>query len=63
MKKLRRYRREKGLSQTELAEAIGVNQSNICRWERGGYLPNAAQVAALIRIFERSEAELFEDEV
>ena len=32
---LKRIRETKGMSQTELAEAVGVRQSMICQMERG----------------------------
>ena len=37
---LRQARIARGLSQTELAEAMGVDQATVSRWERGTQLPD-----------------------
>ena len=34
--KLRRWRKEHGLTQRKLAEKLGVTNSCVCRWELGG---------------------------
>ena len=47
--KIRAARKAAGLSQTELAEKIGVVQSNVCRWERGAHRP---QIDTLKKIAE-----------
>lgn len=50
---LRRFRREKGLSQKEVAEIMGLESSSVVsRWEKGTRLPdtmNALKLAALYR--------------
>ena len=35
MIKIRQYRQSKGISQTELAEALGIAQTQYSRYERG----------------------------
>lgn len=37
---LREYRKNKGLSQTELAEKIGVSQNTVSSWETGRTEPS-----------------------
>lgn len=58
MKNLRRYRREKGYTQAELAKALGVDQSAVCRWERGELKPAPSKLCKLIELLGHNEAEL-----
>ncbi len=44
---LKRLRRERGLSQRELAKQLYVNKSTIARWESGVRLPDAAMISRL----------------
>ncbi|WP_336946695.1 helix-turn-helix domain-containing protein [Asaia sp. HN010] len=37
---IRSYRKEKGLSQRELAEALGINKSAVAQWELGNTEPS-----------------------
>ena len=37
--RLKRYRREKGMTQQELADELGVSNKTISRWESGGGTP------------------------
>lgn len=46
MHPIERYRRARGLTQVELAEAIGVHQNTVQRWENGA-MPRPGQ---LVRI-------------
>ena len=39
---LRKLRKEKGLSQSQLSSQMFVNKSTIARWENGTRLPDAA---------------------
>lgn len=41
---LRRYREQKNIKQSELAEKIGANQKDISRWERGERVPGAENI-------------------
>ena len=44
---VKEIRQTAGLSQTELALAVGVGQSTISHWETGQYSPGFDEVAAL----------------
>lgn len=46
---LRRRRRRQGLSQADLAAAIGRDRSTVSRWESGERLPTLASLTALGR--------------
>ena len=47
---LRKLRKEKGLSQIQLANQMFVDKSTIARWENGRRLPDAAMIMRLSRI-------------
>lgn len=38
---IKKMRLKRGLTQKQLAELLGVNQSHISRWEAGTYQPSA----------------------
>lgn len=40
-------RQERGLTQTQLAEMLGVNQISISRWENNKHLPSIEQFIAI----------------
>jgi len=46
---VRDVRREAGLSQAQLAAALGTTQSAVSRWERGHDTPRADTLAAILR--------------
>ena len=46
---IREARQYAGMSQTELAEAVGTKQSVISRWERGREAPRADTLAKVLR--------------
>ena len=49
---LRNLRTKKGISQTQLARAMFVNNSTISKWENGIHLPDAALITRLARVLE-----------
>ena len=57
--RLKKFRKEKGLSQENLAMAIGKNSSTIARFESGRLIPDAEQIFLLCNELEISECELF----
>jgi len=48
--KLADWRKERGLSQRDVGDAIGVNQSHIARFESGKLIPNRWQMPALFAL-------------
>ena len=52
--RLKDLRLEKGLSQKQLAEEIGVKQPTIARWERGEQVANIDCAIALAQFFDVS---------
>ena len=60
-KKLKRsLRAAAGMTQTELADAVGASTVTVHNWERGKRHPHPYFIEALCRVFECSEEELFE---
>lgn len=49
--RLKRYRRERGLTQQELAERIGVSNKSVSRWESGSY-PDVPTLVSLARALD-----------
>ena len=58
---MRERRGEQGLSQAELAQAMGVSRQTINAIETGRYLPSLPLAMALARYFETSVEEMFSD--
>ena len=59
--KIKELRKEKGLSQTALGNAIGVSQKAVDYWELGINEPKASYIMALVRFFQISYNDFFED--
>ena len=57
--KLKKFRKEKGLSQENLARIIKKNATTIGRFENGKLIPNAEEIFLLCNELEISENELF----
>ncbi|MFA5449752.1 MAG: helix-turn-helix domain-containing protein [Clostridia bacterium] len=56
--RLYELRRKKGMSQEELADAIGVTRQAVSKWERGESSPDTDNLIALARLYEVSLDEL-----
>lgn len=57
--RLKKFRKEKGLSQENLAHAINKSNSTIARFESGEIIPNAEDIFLLCKELEIDEYELF----
>ena len=58
MKTIRELRQERGWTQLDLANAIGVTPVTVFNWERGEHEPKASQLRALARAFGVSMDEI-----
>ena len=56
---IRRFRQERGLSQTELARQIGISQSDLSRMEKGEYRVPLDVLFRILQAFEMSLGEFF----
>ena len=59
--RIKELRIEKGLSQNELAKNIGVSQKAIDYWERNVNEPKSSYVISLVRFFEITYNDFFDD--
>ena len=55
-------RKEKGLTQEQLGEALGVTNKTVSRWENGNYMPNVEMLSLLSKEFGVSINELISGE-
>lgn len=60
--KIKKMRKEAGISQEELAFALEVSRQTVTRWERGRMIPDTERVAALAKYFGVTADELMNDE-
>lgn len=58
---LARIRSERGLTQEQLAEKIGVQQPTVQRWEAGGRQPRRGSLEAIAAALEVELSSLFEE--
>jgi transcriptional regulator with XRE-family HTH domain len=56
--RLRRLRKQYGLTQPALARLVDVTKLTVWKWERGDAKPRHTAVQALARVFAMSESEL-----
>ncbi len=57
--RIRDYRVERGLTQDELAQAVGVSRQSIISIERGRYTPSLYLALRIAQFFQCSADELF----
>ena len=55
-------RRERGMTQRELAEALGVSNRTVSKWECGDGLPELANVLPLCELLQITADELLHGE-
>lgn len=56
---IRKYRQELGMSQTELAKAVGTTQNTISSFETGAYAPSAFLSGLIKEALGRTWEEVF----
>lgn len=49
--KIKEYRRKRELTQSQLAEVLGVRQTTICQWENGNRNPSIKMCKKLADVF------------
>ena len=60
--RIRILRKERSLTQTELAASIGIQQSDLCRMENGEYRVSLETLFKILSIFQINVAEFFHEE-
>lgn len=58
---LKEARKRAGLTAREVATSIGVSFQNVYNWEAGSYLPEAAKLKDLARLYGCTVDELLAD--
>lgn len=61
--KLQKIRKEKGYSQEQLADMIGVSRQAVSKWESGLSYPETEKLIELSKLFSLSLDELLKDEI
>jgi transcriptional regulator with XRE-family HTH domain len=59
--RLRRLRKERGLTQAELARQIGIQQSDLSRMEKGTYRVSLDNLFKILGVFDLDLADFFGD--
>ena len=60
-RKLRQLRRQRKLTQVELAERIGIHQSDLSRMEQGEYKVGLDTLLKILQTFDLSIGDFFEE--
>jgi transcriptional regulator with XRE-family HTH domain len=60
-KRIRQLRKDRELTQAELASRVGVQQSDLCRMETGEYKVSLETLFKILNIFEMNVAEFFHE--
>ena len=60
--RLRRLRKERGLTQAELARQIGIQQSDLSRMEKGEYRVSLDNLFKILSVFDLDLADFFGDQ-
>ncbi len=54
VERIKELRTSRGLSQMQLAQATGISQSAIAKWELGKTEPTASAIVALAKFFDET---------
>lgn len=60
--KLKEYRKQKGMTQEELAELLGVSNKSVSKWELGDGYPNKKNMIKIAKTLDLSLENLMEEE-
>ena len=60
--RIRTLRKDRNLTQAELATSIGIQQSDLCRMENGEYKVSLETLFKILSIFQMNIAEFFHEE-
>src|SRR6266853_6394833 len=61
--RIRALRKDRALTQADLAARIGIQQSDLCRMENGEYKVSLETLFKILSIFEMNIAEFFHEEI
>lgn len=61
--KIQRLRKERGMSQEQLAERLAISRQAVSKWELGESMPDTENVVQLSKFFDVSNDYLLNDEI
>ncbi len=61
--RIRALRKDRALTQADLAARVGIQQSDLCRMENGEYKVSLEALFKILSIFEMNIADFFHEEV
>jgi transcriptional regulator with XRE-family HTH domain len=61
--RIRSLRKDRDLTQADLASRIGIQQSDLCRMENGEYKVSLETLFRILSVFEMNIAEFFHEDV
>ncbi|HEU4401646.1 MAG TPA: helix-turn-helix transcriptional regulator [Candidatus Polarisedimenticolia bacterium] len=61
--RIRTLRKDRALTQADLASRIGIQQSDLCRMENGEYKVSLETLFKILSIFEMNVAEFFHEDL
>jgi transcriptional regulator with XRE-family HTH domain len=61
--RIRTLRKDRSLTQADLASRIGIQQSDLCRMENGEYKVSLETLFKILSIFEMNIADFFHEEL
>lgn len=59
--RIKEFRQEQNLSQTEFGKKLGVSQDTVSLWERGKGLPSILDIIKIIEVFSTDENKISAD--
>lgn len=62
MLKIRELRKAAKLTQTDIANAVGVTQPSVAAWEKGESQPRSGKIPVIARTLKCEIADLYEEE-
>lgn len=60
-RRIRQLRKDRNLTQAELASRVGIQQSDLCRMETGEYKVSLETLFKILKIFEMNVGEFFHE--
>lgn len=55
------YRKKAGLTQADVAKALGVSDAAVCQWEKGESMPSVSRLVSLANLLDCTVDQLLRD--
>ncbi len=60
--RIRELRAARGVTQTELARALGIDKASVCMWESGKSIPTADKLPTIAAVLGCEVSELYDED-